>query len=1068
MNDLPDEIQHITQGFIPLSLLLSRLAQQTHNELTDEIMALAKMPTPQSAMNGNVTNGEVSMDDNSPESLNKKVRLLKFIQEKHGEWIKALVICHWSRRAQDVSKLIDLMHHINMTRSIYQTSLDYMINIKRDLTFARLPNPDLNTALEVLATGQAPWMPDLNYIQPPPLTAEEQMEWIENLNTLLSIRLNLEEHENIPEQFQDFHIGSGRVTFKVPSEFEVDLTIADEDPTSQFWFLDFRFAFQPAPAELPENLRMMLEFKVNEALKMDGLVGCYKYLHEFVLTQKITEYLRQATELSKGRWTGMLQVERLRRAMAIHYWSSRQPREAPQSYIIICVSSGKALISRPDQKPISHLSLRWFRDGVEVKDTKFPLGDEEIISTEALLEKVIGKHVEHILTGFHTALKSHGRFVRDEASLGLNIVADRPEQCALAVQLSREHFLTMKVAPITGAYLIQPPVRGNFDLEYLLNKDYRRPVNEQVTLIEKFRCHLVEDDLGRRGRNRGWRIRTPPVKYEETKTALGIRAAYVPTWLERRGLPENWYIMLGQSPGGDQWWLIQVIQGPEKGRIATNTPIPLTSGMPRYSDQFFAELTFISAAMISQLAILDSLHKEKIKYNARGSLNPVIPNTMKVPSIHVRLSDVLSRQYPHEVSKKMASWAVDFVEISLRAIEIRAPESASSDVQAEPEPARGDKEPPARPFVAVVDARVKVADPARFGPLKGNVGRDVAFNERLGVFTFTIETKVGNPMLATLAHRLQALSRLASSIDAIRQNSRDVRCEEITLSNIKFSYADGTRAQGDEPGQGADRWTASLELKPDSMALVLGPSNPQMRACDHFNKLINSEQGFRTVPWYLSMTLPVHRALDSIAAAWRAPSTMDHGRVIISAVALDWCTVEYVLGSAKSAGRRLTLHARIRSHHDQAEWHIYREEAAGSKEAGSSQNPDDEFQQILQKVWSSDIRTWRRLRNGVAAPTSTGAENLLKFIDDAIRPLAMKSPILLKQPPARAAGPRNAGNNRNMAPTAAANRNRAQSLSQSTPQPQSQSQPQSQPPPQLQQPQQSQQQTGPVFISLDD
>jgi mediator of RNA polymerase II transcription subunit 14 len=558
MNDLPDEIQHITQGFVPLNILLSRLAQQTHNQLADEIMALAKMPLPPSAMNGNAANGDVSLDDNSPESLNKKVRLLKFVQERHAEWIKALVICHWSRRAQDVSKLIDLMHHINKTRSIYQASLDFMINIKRDLTFARIPNPDLNTALQVLSTGQAPWMPDLNYIQPPPLTPEEQIQWIENLNTLLSIRLNLEEHENIPEQFQDFRISSGRVTFRVPGEFEVDLTIADEDPTTQFWFIDFRFAFQPAPAELSVNLRNILEFKVNEVLRTDGLVGCYNFLHEFVLTHKITEYVRQATELSKARWAGMLEVERLRRGMAITYWSGRQGRDSPQSYIIMGVSSGRKSRLRPDQKVSSHLSLRWFRDGIEVKEAEFPL-ENDIISTEALLQRVIGKHIEHILTAFHTTLKSQGRFIKNEAALGVNIVGDHPEQSALTVQLTREHSLMMKIAPITGAYLTKPQLRGNFDLQSQLNKDFRRPINEQVALLEKFRCHLVEDDLNRRGKSRGWEVvNPPPVKNEETRQLLGTRASYLLTWLRRRGLPNDWYIMLGQSLSGDQWWLTQM------------------------------------------------------------------------------------------------------------------------------------------------------------------------------------------------------------------------------------------------------------------------------------------------------------------------------------------------------------------------------------------------------------------------------------------------------------------------------------------------------------------------------
>lgn len=554
MNDLPDEIQHITQGFVPLSILLSRLAQQTHNQLGDEVMALAKMSMPSPLMNGN-TDG--SLDDSSPEILNKKVRLLNFVQERHGEWVKALVITNWSRKAEPVSKLIDLMHHINMTRAIYQGSLDYMINIKRDLTYARIPNPDLRTALHVLSTGQAPWMPELNYIQPPQITPEEQLRWIENLNTLLSIRLNLEEHDNIPEKFQDFEIDSGRVTFKVAGEFEVDLTIADEDPEKQFWFIDFRFGFQPAPSELSDRLRDFLEFKVNEALLKDGLFGCYTFLHEFVLTHKITEYVRQAIDLGRGRWADMLEVERLRRAMAIHYWSGRQP-DAPRSYIIMGVSSGKGAGLAADQRPCSRLNLRWFRDGIEVKDASFLLDDQRI-STEDLLHQVIGKHIEHILTTFHNALKSQGRFLKREADLGIHILNNNPSESALRMQLSHDQYLNIKVSPITGTLSVVPQARGNFDLQSQLNKEIKRPITEQVTLLEKFRCYFVEDELSRRGKSRGWSVCNPhPVKYEEARQFLGARGSYQLTWLTRRGLPDNWYIMVGQSLSGDQWWLTEV------------------------------------------------------------------------------------------------------------------------------------------------------------------------------------------------------------------------------------------------------------------------------------------------------------------------------------------------------------------------------------------------------------------------------------------------------------------------------------------------------------------------------
>ncbi|KAJ3555103.1 hypothetical protein NPX13_g10430 [Xylaria arbuscula] len=1008
-NDLPDEIQHITQGFVPLSLLLSRLAQQTHNQLGDEIMALAKMPVPSPALNGNATGTDSSLDDNSPENLNKKVRLLNFVQERHGEWVKALIIANWSRKAQPVSKLIDLMHHINKTRAIYQGSLDYMINIKRDLTFARIPNPDLRTALHVLSTGQAPWMPELNYMQPPQITPEEQMRWIENLNTLLSIRLNLEDHENIPEQFQDFEIDSGRVTFKVPGEFEIDLTIADEDPEKQFWFIGFRFAFQPAPSELSDRLRDFLEMKVNEALQKDGLHGCYRFLHEFVLTHKITEYVRQAVDLSKGRWADMLEVERLRRSMAIHYWSGRQPLDCPPSYIIMGVSSGRDA-SSSSQNTASRLILRWFRDGVEVKDVQFSL-DDPTISTELLLNRVIGQHIEHILRRFHDAMKTQGRFLRREASLEINIAGNSPGESALTIQLNHEQRLILKVAPITGTLLaIAPQSRSGFDLQGQLNKDPRRPVTENVALLERFRCYFVEDELNRRGKSRGWSVCNPhPVKLEEARQFLGTRGVYQLIWLRRRGLPDNWYIMVSQSLGGDQWWLIEVIRSPGSAKITTHARLPLSPNTPRYSDKFFAELTFFSSAIISQIGILGAIHKERIKYCVQDRINPMLPPNMKVPSIHVKLSEILSRHHSH-ISKQMSSWAFDFVEINMRNIEHRLPQLPGPTVAV----GANGKEERLAPMLLeqhryniVVDARVKVADPARFGPLRGNVERDVAFNERLGVFALIIEVEVGSSILDTLAHRLQALGRLASSIDTIRQSRRDVQCEEITLRNVRFSYTDQTRPTENKAQQNIHRWSASLDLQTDNMKLALDYNNPQARATDQFNKLINSKEGFKAVPWFLSITLPVHRALSLVEQTWEAPTMANQCQVSVFVTSLDCYIVQYVIGPSKVLGRCLTLHIKLQNHNTRPEWHIYREEASGDKQ------PSDDFHKVLQKLWLSDKRVWRYLGASVAVDVGY-SEVLIKAMDEAIRPLVVaKSPSVSKQPQPKVVGPKNAGQVKN-------------------------------------------------------
>lgn len=158
--DMPPEINHITEGFELLPNLLTRLAQLTHNQLSAKLMELSGMNIQQSIENSNAIS---SQDDNSAENIKKKVNLLKFAEGVHSNWTKALVITQWSRVSEEVSQVIDLKAHLDEQRLYYDIAVHELSEVKRSLVHARLPNPDLRTAVEVLSTGKASWMPDVRW-----------------------------------------------------------------------------------------------------------------------------------------------------------------------------------------------------------------------------------------------------------------------------------------------------------------------------------------------------------------------------------------------------------------------------------------------------------------------------------------------------------------------------------------------------------------------------------------------------------------------------------------------------------------------------------------------------------------------------------------------------------------------------------------------------------------------------------------------------------------------------------------------------------------------------------------
>lgn len=155
--ELPEGIQHITEGFFPLGHIIKRQAQRTLHELGDTIDQLAKMPISGASTNGNAKD----VDDTSEENIAKKMTWIEFARRNHDNWIKVAVITEWSKRAKDVGKLIDLNNHLMGERWAYDAALDHIIQIRRGLPQARVPTPDLKTAHYALTTGRAPWMPEV-------------------------------------------------------------------------------------------------------------------------------------------------------------------------------------------------------------------------------------------------------------------------------------------------------------------------------------------------------------------------------------------------------------------------------------------------------------------------------------------------------------------------------------------------------------------------------------------------------------------------------------------------------------------------------------------------------------------------------------------------------------------------------------------------------------------------------------------------------------------------------------------------------------------------------------------
>lgn len=559
MSELPEEIQHIAVGYVSLTKLFERMAVKTHHGLELKIQELAQMGVPSSvSVTLNASNKD-SVDDLSAENIEKKKRWNDFFLESLNDWLKLRTISEWSRKAQDVSKCIDLKVHLDTQKWKFGSAIEKLGQYKKGFYQARLPNPDFKTALQVLSNGKVPWLPDIGYVEPPPLTSHGLLQSLTNLNTLLTTRLNMEEFDKVPPQFQDYSIKSGRVTFRVAGEFELDLTIADEDPEKQFWFIDFRFDFTPTIDEISAYHRSAIENKVNDVLSREGLVGCYKVLHEMVLTLKINDFKRQAQELAVGNWTGSLRPEPLNRSLSLAYWQERYKTGGKQSWIILGVHSGKRSDGRIDPNSTSRLFVRWFRDGQEVKDDKI-IFDTSNLSIEGLLTTVIAEHINFVLASLHKRLLEKPLFAAGDATASL-ITSDEPSDARLRVELWNREHLDFTLNPVTGRVSLGPTTSLYAQLESVFYKDLKNPFDHGLDLIEQARCLTVMKEMTNHSWSMGWllpfmRNNGPEVTDGGLKVVLSKNHSYF-TWSRRSGWRRNWYLVFGFGFSGEKCWLLE-------------------------------------------------------------------------------------------------------------------------------------------------------------------------------------------------------------------------------------------------------------------------------------------------------------------------------------------------------------------------------------------------------------------------------------------------------------------------------------------------------------------------------
>ena len=764
------------------------------------------------------------------------------------------------------------------------------------------------------------------------------------MNTLLSIRLNL--HEKIPPPFHDFSIHSGRATFRVRDEFELDLSIADEDPSSQLYFIDFRLSFSPCLAELPPGrVRDEIEGRTNNVLRREGLSGCFDFLHDLVLTHKLAVLRQQAFDLARKRWSENIRVEGLHRSLVVQYWLNRP---GGKNWIEIGIKrnrrKGEKSTGRSFTAP--YIGLRWHRNGKEVMDPEIKVNVADL-SIETILKQVIAAHTNHILKEVKKKLREGA--IYSKKTLFVKHRASRdPADCSLRIQVTTSTVVTAAIEPISGNFALLPASQSNSYVERELNL-LKDPASEAPSRIAALRCRVALEQIESRASFIGWEIAKAMTPSQEIVRKMFSVDVMRLTIFKIKPWKSQWMIASTTSMQEDAWWVVRTRD--ENLSMKTGTLNPTRNrtmeavfkiSIPNHSVvepsyQLLSRVENAAACMISQ-----SIDMRELTTAGNPCLQqePVrSKRSHHTPDLFIRLSNELSSNAQTSATTD-TSWCNELIKLTV----IGLSRSRNS-------------------VLYTVSGRLRKPIKA-IGALVSSLEASVSFHPTNGTFIFPVSTPVGQSSFSSLRDRLQRIKRLIQFLAVIEK--RGFQCETISLSRLVFIY----HTTSSSPSLKAD-----INLAADTtVGISFGKDSPHIRIQDLLTLTTNEIDSFEHITRLLPITLPILQAFDAI----EQPILGQYHRNEKNLVRIiSRSPTSYRLTYEQPrAVFHVTLHKRL----DDPVWFTSHNDNTISKdENGEHDAVITAWKQLCQET----NQNWKGMRTGIIASVQ-GIENLIRRIDETM------------------------------------------------------------------------------------
>jgi len=785
LSELPPEIVHISEdAYHSLSTLLLRTSQQTYNDLLELLQTMSEMPVAQQT-NGVLPNGtgpHAGNQANAEVNKRKKAALMKFAFDNRAKFVKLLVLTEWGKnKAKEVAQLIDLFAWAREQQSHADFVDTQLERIKVFSNSAAEKNPDITTALEILSTGKAPWMPTLGYVPPDPISSDKALKLLRYMNTSLSIRLNV--HENLPRRLRNWRIQSGRATFVIDKELEFDLVSFVEDTSEQWFFIDMRILFSPAPTiTVGSQFFARLKHQADIILRDKGLPDLYDHLQNFVLTHKISVLRSQAVALARSGWSGSLKVEPVHRELVVSYWTGRPGKK---NWIEIGVSINKPKNGKQSWRgpPTPSLNVRWFRQGRPVKDANLKFDWSEI-SFEKVIKHVIALHISDILRTTRTHLDS-----KITASAALSAV--EPTDCRLQVTLGpASNATTLSLESVTGNYILQPANAVSARAESAFNQG--REPQQIAFILTQALAQTLRELVHKFAQQLGWHtVAKPALRFDAFKSAVKLEvlqyALYAP-----RGWSAGWALAVVIDASGASWWIIQTDSNGLIIKYAEQITMHRPDGSSICIDRMtLASLERVAVQLLSTRVTTRKLEEQKKAFNLQSEYTQITkssgsPRIARGWVLYLRTADLLESEMGDQ------SWLESNIAIVCQGLQ-----------------------PGGRNVWHIATGKMVKDVAADMQKLMAASHQNGFKLSEDGHFRILLSVPFGQDILGDLRTKLRAVNRLRTFATTLQK--RKMRLGSSSLDRVQFQY-------GPSPLVAAVNFSSEKEV-----SIEIQPNNPHYR-----------------------------------------------------------------------------------------------------------------------------------------------------------------------------------------------------------------------------------------------